>query len=85
MFRPLMRASLLPTHPPLTGSDFALSSDGKGGTRVTYLPQGTTDLEQSMPVPVIAPTGSKVSLQTIFSQSFGTSTPGFHGITLLSS
>ena len=36
-----------------------------------------------MPVPLIAPTGSKVSLQTIFSQSFGTSTPGFYSITLL--
>ena len=51
---------------------------------MTYLPQGTTHLEQSMPVPVIAPTNSKVSLQTIFSQSFGTSTPGFYSITLLS-
>lgn len=37
-----------------------------------------------MPVPLIAPTDSKVSLQTIFSQSFGTSTPGFYSITLLS-
>ena len=78
---------LLPTHPPtvplLRGSDFALSSDGKGGTLVTYLPQGTTHLEQSMPVPVIAFRNSKVSLQSIFSQSFGTSTPGFHSITLL--
>jgi hypothetical protein len=34
---------------------------------------------------VIAPTASKVSLQTIFSQSFGTSTPGFYSIKLLSS
>src|SRR4029453_3412362 len=76
-------ASLLPTQPSLAGSDFGLSSDGKGGTRVTYLPQGRTYLEQSMPVPVIAFRGSKVSLQTIFSQSFGTSNPGFHGITLL--
>jgi hypothetical protein len=79
--------SLSPTHPPavprLMGSDFALSSDGKGGTLVTYLPQGRTYLEQSMPVPVIASRGSKVSLQTIFSRSFGTSTPGFHSITLL--
>ena len=79
--------SLQPTHPPtvplLTGCDFALSSDGKGGTLATYLPQGTTYLEQSMPVPVIAPTGSKVSLPTIFSQSFGTSTPRFYSITLL--
>ena len=75
---------LSPTNQPLTGSDFALSSDGKGGTRVTYLPRGTTVLEQSMPVPVIAAKGSKVSLQTIFSKSFGTSTPGFYSITLLS-
>ena len=75
---------LFPSHLPLTRNDFALSSDGNGGTRVTYLPLGTTNLEQSMPVPVIAPTGSKVSLQTIFSQSFGTSTPGFYSITLLS-
>ena len=67
---------LFPTHLPLTGNDFGLSSDGKGGTRVTYLPRGTTVLEQSMPVPVIAPTGSKVSLQTIFSQSFGSQLSG---------
>ena len=75
---------LFPSHLPLTRNDFALSSDGNGGTRVTYLPRGTTVLEQSMPVPVIAPTGSKVSLETIFSQSFGTSTPGFYSITLRS-
>jgi hypothetical protein len=79
--------SLSPTHPPtvplLTGRDFGLSNDGKGGTLATYLPQGTTYLRQSMPVPVVASTGSKVSLRTIFSQSFGTSTPGFHSITLL--
>lgn len=75
---------LSPTNQPLAGTDFALSSDGKGGTFVTYLPRATIVLEQSMPVPVIAPTASMVSLQTIFSQSFGTSTPGFHSITLLS-
>ena len=74
---------LFPSHLPLTRNEFALSSDGKGGTRVTYLHQGTTNLEQSMPVPLIAPTGSKVSLRTIFSQSFGTSTTGFYSITLL--
>jgi len=75
---------LFPSHLPLTRNDFALSSDGNGGTRVTYLPRGTTVLEQSMPVPVIAPTGSKVSLETIFSQSFGTSASGFYSITLRS-
>src|SRR5262245_48174125 len=40
---------LLPTHPPavplLAGREFAISSNGKGGTLVTYLPQGTTHLE----------------------------------------
>jgi hypothetical protein len=36
-----------------------------------------------MPVPVVAARGSKVSLQAIFSHSFGTSTPAFHSITLL--
>jgi hypothetical protein len=75
---------LFPSHLQLTRNDFALSSDGKGGTRVTYLPRGTTVLDRSMPVPLIAPTDSKVSLQTILSQSFGTSTPGFYSITLLS-
>ena len=76
-------ANLLPSHLSLTESDFGLSSDREGGTRVTYLPQGRTYLEQSIPVPVIAFRGSKVSLQTIFSQAFGTSNPGFHSITLL--
>ena len=83
MFRPSMRRAFSQPSRSLAGSDFGLSSDGKGGTRVTYSPQGRTYLEQSMPVPVIAFRGSKVSLQTIFSQSFGTSNPGFHGITLL--
>ena len=83
MFRALMKRAFSQPSRPLTRSDFALSSDRKGGTRVTYLPQGRTNLEQSMPVPVIAFRGSKVSLQTIFSQSFGTSNPGFHSITLL--
>ena len=78
------QGSLLPTDRKLKGIDFALSSDRKGGTLVTYLPQGTIQLQQSMPVPLIAPTGSTVSLQTIFSQSFGTSTPGFYSITLMS-
>ncbi len=72
--------SLRPTDGKLKAIDFALSNDRKGGTLVTYLPGGTTHLYQSMPVPLIAPTGSTVSLQTIFSQSFGTSTPGFYSV-----
>lgn len=79
--------ALLPTRPPnvppLTGNDFALSSNGKGGTLVTYVPKGTTYLEQSMPVPVIASRSTKVPLETVLSQSFGTSKPGFYSITLL--
>ena len=75
---------LFPSHQELTRDNFVLSSNGKGGTRVTYLPGGTTNLDQSMPVPLIAPTGSKVSLETIFSQSFGTSNPGFYCVTLMS-
>ena len=74
------QGSLLPTDRKLKAIDFALSSDRKGGTLVTYLPGGTTHLYQSLPVPLIAPTGSTVSLQTIFSQSFGTSTPGFYSV-----
>jgi hypothetical protein len=79
------RPSAKPTrnHLSLTGNDFALSSDGKRGTLVTYLPQGTTHLQQSMPVPVIAVRDSKVSLRTIFFQSFGTSSPRFYSIKLL--
>jgi len=80
-------STLFPTSPPhvpvLTGSDFRLSSDGKGGTLVTYVPQSRTYLEQSLPVPLIAFRGSKVPLKTIFSQSFGTSKPGFYSIKLL--
>jgi len=78
---------LLPTRPPnvapLTGNDFTLSTNGTGGTLVTYLPRGTTYLEQSMPVPVIASRSTKVPLETIFARSFGTSKPGFYSITLL--
>jgi hypothetical protein len=74
---------LLPSGLPLKANDFTVSSDGKGGTLVTYVPRGTTQLDQSMPVPVIAFRSTKVSLHTIFSQSFGTSTPGFYNITLL--
>ena len=79
-FTALMKGACLPTDRKLKAIDFALSNDRKGGTLVTYLPQGTTHLYQSMPVPLIAPTGSTVSLQTIFSQSFGTSTPGFYSV-----
>jgi hypothetical protein len=75
--------SLLPSGLSLQGIDFALSSDRKGGTLMTYLPRGTIQLQQSLPVPLIAFRDTKVPLHTIFSQSFGTSTPGFYNITLV--
>ena len=75
--------SLLPSRGLLKGNDFALSSDRDGGTLVTYKPRGTSHLQQSLPVPLIRSRNTRVSLETIFSESFGTSTPGFFNITLL--
>jgi hypothetical protein len=71
-----------PTHLPLT-NDFTIGSDGAGGTLITYTPQGPTYLEASMAVPVVATAGTKVPLQSILSQSFGTTTPTPYGITLM--
>jgi hypothetical protein len=67
----------------LTADDFTLSSDGKGGTLVTFAPQAPVILEQSLPVPVVGSPGQSVSLSTILMQSFGTTTPNFTSITLL--
>src|SRR4029453_9324585 len=44
---------LFPSHLPLTRNDFALSSDGKGGTRVTYLPGGTPNLDKPCVLPLM--------------------------------
>jgi glycosyltransferase involved in cell wall biosynthesis len=66
-----------------TTADFTVMSDGRGGTFVTYTPQGPTVLETSMPVPVVAPTGSLVSLTSILGQSFGPVAPNFYQIKLL--
>ena len=75
--------SLLPTDRKLKAIDFALQQRQKRGHAGDLLTSGYNfAYQQSMPVPLIAPTGSTVSLQTIFSQSFGSSTPGFYSITL---
>ena len=74
----------LPTGEQTLGRrDFSIKGDGQGGTVVTYTPHGPTFLEASLPVPIVAATDTTVSLQTIFSQAFGTGDPGFYGITLL--
>ena len=67
----------------LATGDFSLSGNGHGGTLVTYAPQGVTLLEASMPVPVVAATGSRVSLASILTELFGTDSPGFYGIKLV--
>lgn len=66
----------------LTSFDFSFASDGKGGTVVTYTPQGPLVLEQSLPVPVVADACTPVSLSSILVQSFGTAAPAFQEIIL---
>lgn len=66
----------------LTGFDFSFASDGKGGTVVTYTPQGPLVLQQSLPVPIIADATTPVSLSSILMQAFGTATPAFQQIIL---
>lgn len=75
--------SLFPEANTLTPDDFTLSSDGKGGTLVTYTPQAPIVLEQSLPVAVVGSPNQSVSLSTILTQSFGTTTPNFTSIILL--
>ena len=41
-------------------------------------------MEGSLPVPVVAPTGTLVSLSAILEQSFGTTAPTPYGMTLVS-
>ena len=67
----------------LSAKDFTFASDGAGGTVMTYTPRGPSYLQASLPVPVVAETGSTVSLKSLFKQAFGTKNPDFEGITLL--
>jgi autotransporter passenger strand-loop-strand repeat protein len=71
-----------PTVDPTT-EDFTIASDGHGGTLVTYTPQGPTLLQASVPAPIVAPTGSLVSLSSILGQSFGGAAPNFYSIQLI--
>ena len=66
----------------LTGADFSFASDGKGGTVVTYTPQGPLVLDQSLPVPIVADAGTSVSLSSILMQSFATAAPAFQQMIL---
>ena len=80
----ISQESLNPTYQSLGTADFRIAPDGTGGTFVTYAPQGVTHVEGSLPVPVVAPTGTLVSLSAILEQSFGTTAPTPYGMTLVS-
>jgi hypothetical protein len=64
--------------------EFAVESAVGSGTTVTYAPQGTPSLQQSLPVTIVADaiTAEPVPLSTIFHNAFGTYEPGFYSITL---
>jgi hypothetical protein len=64
--------------------EFAVESAAGSGTTVTYAPQGTPSLQQSLPVTIVADaiTAEPVPLSTIFQNAFGTEKPGFNSVTL---
>ncbi len=78
----LVTDNLSLTKTQMTSADFLLSSDGQGGTIVTYNPGGANYLLESLPAPVIASAGDVVSLASILEGSFGTSKIPFKGIWL---
>ncbi|MCP3374816.1 hypothetical protein [Bradyrhizobium cajani] len=69
-------------NPGWTADDFAVINTPGSGTIVTYVPQGTLSLQQSLPIALVAPAGTPVPLSTIFQNAFGTQEPGFYSITL---
>jgi hypothetical protein len=70
------------TNPGWTASDFVLTTAAGSSTIVTYSPQGTLSLQQSLPITLVAPAGTPVPLSTIFQDAFGTQEPSFYSITL---
>jgi hypothetical protein len=69
----------------LTSADFVLSSDGSGGSVITYNPGGSTYLMETMPSPVIASAGDVVKLSQILKDSFGKNDVPFKGVWLFPS
>jgi hypothetical protein len=79
-------ADLLPlkaSQQTLRGNDFAFAADGAGGTVITYAPRGPQYFETSLPVPIVAETGSILSLETLLRDAFGTARPKFEGMILM--
>jgi hypothetical protein len=69
-------------NPDWAASDFVMTNTPGSGTSVTYAPQGTLSLQQSLPVTIVGNAGSSVPLSTIFQNAFGTEKPGFYSVTL---
>jgi hypothetical protein len=67
----------------LASEDFSLSSDGAGGTLVTYAPDTGIFLQQSLATPIVAAAGTIVTFASILENAFGTANPGFTQIALL--
>jgi hypothetical protein len=67
----------------LSSEDFLLSSDGAGGTLVTYAPPTGIFLSQSLATPIVAAAGTIVTFASILENAFGTADPGFTQIALL--
>ena len=65
----------------LSANDFTLERHGDDTTLV-YEPTPTY-LQASLPVPVVAKTGTHIPLQTLFKEAFGKADPGFYSIKLL--
>jgi hypothetical protein len=78
----LVGSNLIWSRTALTDDDFLLSSDGEGGTVITFNPGGSHYQYQSLPTPVIASPGQVVKLANILKASFGKSDVPFEGIWL---
>lgn len=62
--------------------DFTLSSDGQGGTRITYTPQGPVTLKESLPVAAVGATGALIPMKDLLIQAFGSIPTGYASYTL---
>jgi hypothetical protein len=67
----------------LSTADFTVGSDDASGTLITYAPPNGIQLQQSLPVPIVAAAGTTVSFASILRNAFGTAAPNFTSITLL--
>lgn len=60
----------------LTSADFAIGSDGKGGSLLTYKPDVPLRMQESVPDAAVGTTGAMIPLSTLLIQSSG-SVPGY--------